>query len=135
MSKPIKCMIVDDEEMATRVIENHLKHIPDFEVVGIYHSAVEAFLALDSLTVDVLFLDIQMPKITGIDMLRMMKQQPLAVLTTAFIASAAWLSGIPVLAIWSAAGRIRKSTSRIFIMSRPSRIMCAFVLNLKTTSV
>ncbi|MEO1438562.1 MAG: response regulator, partial [Bacteroidota bacterium] len=76
MFKPIKCMIVDDEEMATRVIENHLKHIPDFEIVGIYHSAVEAFLALDSLAVDVLFLDIQMPKITGIDMLKMLKQKP-----------------------------------------------------------
>lgn len=79
----VKCLIVDDEEMATKVIAAHLAHIPDFEVVGVYHSAVEAFLALDSTEVDVLFLDIQMPKVTGLDMIRMLKQKPLTVLTTA----------------------------------------------------
>ncbi|MEO1030740.1 MAG: response regulator transcription factor [Bacteroidota bacterium] len=83
MQKPIKCIIVDDEEMATKVIETHLSHIPDFEIAGIYHSAVEAFLALDQYQVDVLFLDIQMPKITGIDMIKMLKTKPLVVLTTA----------------------------------------------------
>lgn len=83
MQEKIKCIIVDDEEMATKVIGTHLDYIPDFEIVGIYHSAVEAFLSLDSLQVDVLFLDIQMPKITGIDMIKMLKKRPLVVLTTA----------------------------------------------------
>lgn len=83
LSKKVNCLIIDDEEMATKVIEAHLSHIPDFEVVGIYHSAVEAFLALDTLQVEVLFLDIQMPKITGIGMLKMLQQKPLTVLTTA----------------------------------------------------
>ena len=82
-TKTIKCVIVDDEAMATKVIEAHLAHIPNFEIVGIYHSAVEAFLALESLQVDVLFLDIQMPKVTGLEMLKMMKHRPLTVLTTA----------------------------------------------------
>lgn len=81
--KPIQCIIVDDEEMATKVIESHLASIPDFEVAGIYHSAVEAFLELDSMQVDVLFLDIQMPKVTGIEMIKMLKKRPLIVLTTA----------------------------------------------------
>lgn len=79
----IKCVIVDDEEMATKVIVTHLAHIPDFEIVGIYHSAVDAFLALDNIEVDVLFLDIQMPKVTGIEMIKMLKKRPLTVLTTA----------------------------------------------------
>lgn len=79
----IKCFIVDDEEMATKVIKAHLKHIPDFEIVGIYHSAIEAFLALESTEVQVLFLDIQMPKLTGVELLTMLKQKPLTVLTTA----------------------------------------------------
>ncbi|MEM9920121.1 MAG: LytTR family DNA-binding domain-containing protein [Bacteroidota bacterium] len=84
MSKAsIKCIIVDDEEMAAKVITSHLAHIPDFEVVGVFHGAVEAFLALDGMEVDVLFLDIQMPKITGIDMIKMLKKKPLTVLTTA----------------------------------------------------
>lgn len=76
-------MIVDDEEIATRVISKHLEIVPDFKVVGIYHSAVEAFLAIDQLEVDVLFLDIQMPKITGLSMLKMLKKPPLTVITTA----------------------------------------------------
>ncbi|MEM6316566.1 MAG: LytTR family DNA-binding domain-containing protein [Bacteroidota bacterium] len=80
---PVRCVIIDDEEMATKVIESHLGHIPDFEIMGIYHSAVEAFLALETMEVDVLFLDIQMPKITGIELIKMMKRRPLVVLTTA----------------------------------------------------
>lgn len=81
--RKIKCFIVDDEEMAIKVIKSHLEHIPNFEVVGVFHSGVEAFLALERKTIDVLFLDIQMPKVTGIEMLKMIEQRPLTVLTTA----------------------------------------------------
>jgi DNA-binding LytR/AlgR family response regulator len=83
MKRTIRCMIVDDEEMATRVIKAHLEMVPEFEVAGIFHSGVEAFLALDQMDIDVLFLDIQMPKITGLSMLKMLKKPPLTVLTTA----------------------------------------------------
>ena len=83
MDRKLKCMIVDDEEMATRVIESHLAHVEELELVGIYHSGVEAYLALDQLEVDVLFLDIQMPKMTGLSLLKRRKNPPLTVLTTA----------------------------------------------------
>ncbi len=83
MNKAINCIIIDDEEMATKVIAKHLENIPDFKIVGIFHSAVEAFLVIDDLKVDVMFLDIQMPKMTGLSMLKMLKKQPLTVLTTA----------------------------------------------------
>ena len=83
MKPKLKCMIVDDEEMATRVIESHLAHVEELELVGIYHSGVEAYLALDQLEVDVLFLDIQMPKMTGLSLLKRRKNPPLTVLTTA----------------------------------------------------
>ncbi len=83
MNRQLKCIIVDDEEMATRVIEAHLTHIQELDLVGVYHSGVEAFLALDQMDVDVLFLDIQMPKMTGLSMLKMLKNPPLTVLTTA----------------------------------------------------
>jgi DNA-binding LytR/AlgR family response regulator len=81
--KRIRCVIVDDEEMATRVIASHLSHVPGFEIVGVFHGSVEAFLALETLEADVLFLDIQMPKVTGLSMLKMLKKPPLTVLTTA----------------------------------------------------
>lgn len=83
MNKKINCIIIDDEEMATKVIEKHLENVPDFKIVGIFHSAVEAFLVVEDLEVDVLFLDIQMPKMTGLSMLKLLKKQPLTVLTTA----------------------------------------------------
>ena len=77
-------MIVDDEAMAIKVIANHLEQIPDFELIGQFNNPVEAFQLLDSQGVDVLFLDIQMPEITGIAMLQMMKKPPLTVFTTAY---------------------------------------------------
>ncbi len=79
----IKCVIIDDEEMAAKVIVSHLEHIPDFRIEAIFHSAVEAFLKFQSMEVDVLFLDIQMPKVTGLEMIKMMDKKPLIVLTTA----------------------------------------------------
>jgi len=83
MDEKLKCIIVDDEEMATKVIESHLEFVPDISVAGIYHSGVEAFQALDKMPIDVMFLDIQMPKITGLSMLKMLVHKPLTVLTTA----------------------------------------------------
>lgn len=79
----LNCVIVDDEEMATRVLVSHLEHVAEMEVSGIFHSAVNAFLELEKLRPDVLFLDIQMPKLSGISMLKMMPNPPLTILTTA----------------------------------------------------
>jgi len=81
--KKLTCIIVDDEEMATRVIESHLEMVNDIDVVGVYHSGVEAFHILDKSKIDIMFLDIQMPKLTGLSMLKMLKNKPLTVLTTA----------------------------------------------------
>lgn len=81
--KKLRCIIIDDEEMAVKVIENHLSQIEEMELVEVFYSGVEAFLSLDQIKPDVIFLDIQMPKLTGLSMLKMMKNQPLTVLTTA----------------------------------------------------
>ena len=84
MSSIYKCVILDDEELAIKVIASHLEQIPDFELIGQFSNPVEAFQLLDRQCVDVLFLDIQMPEITGIAMLQMMKKPPLTVFTTAY---------------------------------------------------
>lgn len=78
-----RCVIVDDEEMAIKILQTHLKQVPNYRVEAVYTNAVEAFLALESMEIDVLFLDIQMPQMTGLSMLKMLKQPPLTVLTTA----------------------------------------------------
>ena len=79
----MKCLIVDDEEMAVKVIENHISHINDLEVVGIYHNAMDAFSALQQQKIDLMFLDIQMPKMSGLSLLKTLSVKPHVILTTA----------------------------------------------------
>ena len=79
----LKCMIVDDEELAIKVIENHISRIGQLEVAGIYYNATDAFTAIQRNKVDLLFLDIQMPKMTGLSLLQMIPSRPHVILTTA----------------------------------------------------
>ena len=80
----IKCLIVDDEELARELIESHLSQLDDFEVVASCASAIEASHVLKSNHIDLMFLDIQMPELTGIDFLKTLKNPPLVIFTTAF---------------------------------------------------
>ncbi|MEO1655448.1 MAG: response regulator, partial [Bacteroidota bacterium] len=79
----MKCLIVDDEEMAIKVIDNHLSYMDGLEVVGRYANAPEAFSALQRERIDLLFLDIQMPKMSGLSLLKSLSQRPHVILTTA----------------------------------------------------
>jgi len=79
----MKCLIVDDEEMAVKVIESHISRINGLEVTGIYYNAMDAFSAMQKEPVDILFLDIQMPKLTGLSLLQMLAVRPHVILTTA----------------------------------------------------
>ena len=79
----MKCLIVDDEELAIKVIENHISQIDGLEIVGTYFNAMDAFSVLQREKVDILFLDIQMPKISGLSLLKSLPQKPHVILTTA----------------------------------------------------
>ncbi len=79
----MKCMIVDDEPLATKVIASHISHIDGLEVASIHHSATEAFARLQSQPVDILFLDIQMPRMSGLSLLKSLARPPYVILTTA----------------------------------------------------
>jgi DNA-binding LytR/AlgR family response regulator len=80
----IKCIIVEDEKLAQQVIQNHLQRIPGYEIVAVCNNAVEASLALRNSEVDLIFLDIQLPGITGLNFLRSLTNPPLVILTTAY---------------------------------------------------
>jgi len=82
--KNIRCLIVDDEPLAREIIQTYLSRIPNWEVVKTCINAEEAYEALMQAGADVLFLDIQMPVISGIDFLRSLKNPPLVVFTTAY---------------------------------------------------
>lgn len=79
-----KCLIVDDEPLALKVIESHIGKIPNLEIVNSCSNAVEAFDVLLHKHVDLVFLDVQMPEITGIDLLKSLHKAPAIIFTTAF---------------------------------------------------
>ena len=80
----IKCIIVEDETLAQNVIQAHLQKIPGFELIGICNNALEAKAFLDITNVDLIFLDIQLPGMTGLNFLRTLQNPPLVILTTAY---------------------------------------------------
>jgi DNA-binding LytR/AlgR family response regulator len=80
----IKCIIVEDELLAQQVIQAHLQKTDQFELVGICNNALEAMDMLNDREVDLIFLDIQLPGMTGLHFLRTLEDAPLVVLTTAY---------------------------------------------------
>ncbi len=80
----IKCLIVDDEPLAIKLIKNHLKHFKQFEIVAECENAIEASQILQNNNIDLLFLDIQMPEINGIDFLKSLTQRPKVIITSAY---------------------------------------------------
>lgn len=80
----IKTIIVDDEPLAQDVIETHLEKLADFELIAKCNNVVEANEILSTEDVDLIFLDIQMPQITGIDFVKTLQNPPLIIFTTAY---------------------------------------------------
>jgi len=80
----MKFLIVDDEPLAQRVIEKYAADIPTIEIAGKCESAFEAMEFIYNNEVDLLFLDINMPKLSGMDFLKSLKNPPIVVVTTAY---------------------------------------------------
>lgn len=79
-----KCLIVDDEKLARELIETHLSQLDNFKLVASCSSALEAHKVLQSETIDLLFLDIEMPVLKGTDFLKTLKHKPKVIFTTAY---------------------------------------------------
>lgn len=80
----MRCLIVDDEHLARKLIATYLEKIPDTEVVGQAKNAMEAIQRLQAQPVDILFLDIQMPDLTGLELVKSLPKAPFVVFTTAY---------------------------------------------------
>lgn len=78
------CVVVDDEDLARRLIENHLSQLENFKVIASCQSAIEASKILKSEKIDLLFLDIEMPVLTGTDFFANLVQKPKVIFTTAY---------------------------------------------------
>lgn len=80
----ITCMIVEDEPLARNLITDYVKKVPSLQLVEVCSSPLAAIELLRHKPVDLLFLDIQMPEITGITLLKVLQKKPLVILTTAY---------------------------------------------------
>lgn len=80
----LKCIIVDDEPLAQNVLKVYISRIQSLELVGICSNALEAINFLHANHADLIFLDINMPELSGIEMLKTLQHQPKVVLTTAY---------------------------------------------------
>lgn len=80
----IRSLIIDDEPLARRVIERYAGEIPNLEIAGKCSSAMEALEMLHDEEIDLLFLDINMPGLSGLDFLRTLKNPPLVIIVTAY---------------------------------------------------
>lgn len=79
-----QCIIIDDEPLAIELIKDHISKFSNLEVVGTCQNAIEGLEMLKSSHVDLMFLDIQMPTLTGIEFLKSLSNPPKVIFTTAY---------------------------------------------------
>lgn len=82
--KTLQCIIADDEPIARQILENYIESIPNLELVASCKNAFEVLEILQDKTIDILFLDINMPKLSGLSLLKTMQQKPEVIITTAY---------------------------------------------------
>lgn len=80
----IKCIIVDDEKLARTLLEKYIQKLPQLELVRQCKNPLEALECLQTEDIDLMFLDIQMPDLTGIELLQTLPQKPVVIFTTAY---------------------------------------------------
>ncbi|WP_186758450.1 LytR/AlgR family response regulator transcription factor [Echinicola salinicaeni] len=80
----IKTVIIDDEPLAAQLLEEYLEEFPDFQVLEICSDGFQGLKAIQVHEPDIIFLDVQMPKINGFEMLELLDQPPAVVFTTAY---------------------------------------------------
>ena len=78
------CIIVEDEPLAAEVLEDYIKQIPFLELKGICEDAIFALEFLQKQKIDVVFLDIHLPRLKGLDFIKTLKNPPQVIITTAY---------------------------------------------------
>ncbi|MEL6942875.1 MAG: LytTR family DNA-binding domain-containing protein [Bacteroidota bacterium] len=84
MSQTVRCLVVDDEPLAAGLLEKHIQQIPQLELVASCWNALEAFEILKKEKIDLIFLDIQMPVLNGIEFVKSLQHPPSIIFTTAY---------------------------------------------------
>jgi DNA-binding LytR/AlgR family response regulator len=84
MSNPLACIIVDDEPLAIEVIEAYVRQLDSLDLKETFQNPVQAFEYIQRYPVELIFMDIQMPKLTGLDLIKSLPNCPSVILTTAY---------------------------------------------------
>jgi two-component system, LytTR family, response regulator len=80
----IKAIIVEDEQPAREIVKSYLKSFPEIEIIGEYADGFSGLKAINELKPDLLFLDIQLPKLTGFELLDLVEHWPVVIFATAY---------------------------------------------------
>ncbi|MFT3703268.1 MAG: response regulator transcription factor [Agriterribacter sp.] len=80
----LNCIIIDDEPLACDVLQEHLRKLDSTKLSRVFHNALEALDFIKQHGADVLFIDIEMPEMTGIELLKKLQHPPLSIFTTAY---------------------------------------------------
>ena len=80
----IKCIIIDDEPIAVNYLTEYVQQMPQLELVDTFNRASHAFDLIGQGNIDLIFLDIQMPELTGLDFIKVLPKKPAIILTTAY---------------------------------------------------
>ncbi|MFD1315873.1 LytR/AlgR family response regulator transcription factor [Namhaeicola litoreus] len=118
----IKCISIDDEYLATKVLESHLNEIPDFKLIASFSNPLEAISTIENEDINVIFIDINMPKMNGLDFIKSINTKAHFVITTAhreFAAESYDLNVVDYLLKPIAFSRFLKATQKIKNLFKP----------------
>ena len=80
----LKCIVIDDEPLAIQLLQNHIGRVPFLELINTYNNPMEALISINSNPVDLIFLDIQMPQLSGIHFMQLLQNRAQVIITSAY---------------------------------------------------
>ena len=80
----LKCIVIDDEPLAIQLLENHIGRVSFLELTNTFNNPLEALISLNSFPVDLIFLDIQMPQLNGVQFMKLLQNRAHVIITSAY---------------------------------------------------
>ena len=80
----LKCLVIDDEPLAIKLLEDHISKVPFLQLVGTYINPMEALINFNSNPVDLIFLDIQMPQLNGVQFMQLLQSRAQVIISSAY---------------------------------------------------